>query len=70
MSKYNQNILKWACLLHDICKRGMPLFEGPDHIHAFVSGAALLRIFKHFGIFKLENEDQEYEFEKLMKLIA
>ena len=48
----------------------MPLFEGPDHIHAFVSGAALLRIFKHFGIFKLENEDQEYEFEKLMKLIA
>ena len=70
MSPYNQNICKWSALLHDICKRGMPLFQGADHIHAFASGAALLRIFRHFGIFKIEGENQEQEFDRLMDLIA
>ena len=57
MNKYHQNICKWAALLHDICKRGMPMFAGADHIHAFASGAALFKIFRHFGIFKIEGEE-------------
>jgi len=32
-----QNILKWAALLHDIRKLGMPIYEGKDHIHPFKS---------------------------------
>lgn len=35
MSKYDQNIMAWAALMHDICKLGPPVFEGKDHIHPF-----------------------------------
>ena len=30
-----KNALKWACLLHDISKRGAPTVLGRDHCHAF-----------------------------------
>ena len=33
LDEEEKNIIKWAALLHDICKRGNPLFEGKDHIH-------------------------------------
>lgn len=36
-SKFEQNIVKWAALLHDIRKLGMPVYEGKDHIHPFKS---------------------------------
>ena len=49
MDRHDQNILKWAALLHDIVKRGNPLFEGKDHIHPFLSGRATLIIFKKLG---------------------
>ena len=49
LSKNDQNIMKWAALLHDIVKRGVPLFEDKDHIHPFLSAEGTLRIFKEFG---------------------
>ena len=48
--------MKWATLLHDITKRGMPYFNGKDHIHPFLSGKATLLIFEKYGIIKIENE--------------
>ena len=37
--------LKWASLLHDIAKRGLPEFHGRDHTHPFAGGLAVLKIF-------------------------
>ena len=51
--------MKWAALLHDITKRGNPEFEGKDHIHPFLSAMATLKIFKEFGIIKLDSEQDE-----------
>ena len=42
LSAPEQNILKWAALLHDIVKRGDPLFQGKDHVHPFLSAKATL----------------------------
>ena len=54
LSKYEQNILKWAALLHDITKRGRPLFDGQDHIHPFNSGSATLQFFRKFKILNID----------------
>jgi len=69
MNAWEQNILKWAALLHDICKRGSPLFEGKDHVHPFLSGAAMIRIFHEWGVIQLDSEAEEKEFGVLMQLI-
>lgn len=53
---YEKNILKWGCLLHDICKRMRPEFEKHDHIHPFISSKVFLKIFRHFGIIQIEGE--------------
>jgi hypothetical protein len=45
-----QNIILWACLLHDIRKLGWPIFEGKDHVHPFKSAAAVLEVFNQLGI--------------------
>ena len=52
----DQNILKWAALLHDICKRGPPLFYGKDHVHPFTSAALTLKIFHHLNFFHLKDQ--------------
>jgi len=41
-----QNIVKWAALLHDVKKRSDPFIEGKDHIHPFNGGMAVLVAFK------------------------
>jgi hypothetical protein len=56
-------------LLHDISKRGNPDFKGKDHIHPFVSAAMTLRVFRKFGIIKIETKEQEADFEKVLELI-
>ena len=53
---------KWGALLHDICKRGLPKFDGKDHIHPFTSGAATLNILKYFKII-------DGDIEEILKLI-
>eukprot|EP00353_Schmidingerella_taraikaensis_P013824 CAMPEP_0185570892 /NCGR_PEP_ID=MMETSP0434-20130131/3029_1 /TAXON_ID=626734 ORGANISM="Favella taraikaensis, Strain Fe Narragansett Bay" /NCGR_SAMPLE_ID=MMETSP0434 /ASSEMBLY_ACC=CAM_ASM_000379 /LENGTH=86 /DNA_ID=CAMNT_0028186111 /DNA_START=489 /DNA_END=749 /DNA_ORIENTATION=+ len=50
LSPENQNVLKWACLLHDIAKRGSPTIQGRDYMHAFRSAAASLEVFEQLGI--------------------
>jgi hypothetical protein len=42
----DQDILLWATLLHDVRKRGPPLFEGKDHIHPFTSAEATLHFLR------------------------
>ena len=44
-SKQDQNILKWAGLLHDIEKLGPPVYNGKDHIHPFKGAVTVLKIF-------------------------
>jgi len=46
ISAEEQNIIKWACLLHDIAKLGVPTIEGRDHVHPIKSGIILLEIFE------------------------
>ena len=58
LNDYEKNIMKWSTLLHDISKRSIPLFQGKDHIHPFISGRETLKIFVHFGFMKLEGEEQ------------
>ena len=48
-SAEDQNILKWAALLHDVMKRQTESFEGRDHVHPFESGLCVLRIFRRLG---------------------
>ena len=67
---YEKNIMKWSALLHDICKRSLPLFHGKDHIHPFVSGMAVLEIFKHFRFIGLEGEEEKDAFTELIELIG
>lgn len=50
LSKREQNVIKWACLLHDIKKQGPPVFEGKDHMHPFKGGSAVLDIFSRLGL--------------------
>ena len=56
LSDWEQNIVKWAALLHDIKKQGPPIFNGKDHIHPFKGGIAVLVIFKRFGTIKIDSE--------------
>ena len=49
MSPEQKNTLKWAALLHDICKRGEPEFNGRDYTHPFMGGLATLQIFFRLG---------------------
>jgi len=50
LSASDKNILKWACLLHDIAKRGAPNICGRDYTHAFRSAATSLEIFRQLGV--------------------
>jgi len=43
-NKRNQNVLKWAALLHDIAKRTIPVFEGRDHVHPFISANVVIDV--------------------------
>ena len=45
----DQNILKWAALLHDMTKRQVETFEGRDHTHPFVSAMCVLKVFRRLG---------------------
>jgi len=45
LNKHDKNILLWATLLHDICKRGTPVVNGKDPVHPFKSAWATLYIF-------------------------
>lgn len=53
-----QNILKWAALLHDIAKLGPPIFEGRDHIHPFRGGKVVLEIFYHHRILIVDTPEK------------
>ena len=44
MNWVDKNIIKWACLLHDLDKLSTPTIEGKDHIHAFKSAGATLDV--------------------------
>ena len=64
---YEQNILKWAALLHDIAKRGPPEFEGKDHVHPFNSALATLVMFKDMELLTLRNQDEQQNFQIVIK---
>ena len=59
LNNTERNILKWAALFHDISKRGMPDFEGKDHIHPFESAITTLKMFVELGIFGLHNSEEQ-----------
>lgn len=50
LDQEEKNILKWACLLHDIAKLSSPTIEGKDHVHPFKSGIIVLDLFERMGL--------------------
>ena len=52
-----QNILKWAALLHDLGKVQQPTIRGRDHVHPIMSGINTIDIFEKLGF--IENLDEE-----------
>jgi len=58
LSSYERNVILWSVLLHDICKRGSPIWEGKDAIHPFKSAWLTLYYFNHpFKFVELTSED-------------
>ena len=57
LSAEEQNILKWASLLHDIAKLSTPAIRGKDHIHPMKSGVVLLEVFERLNF--IENVDEQ-----------
>lgn len=45
LDKYDRNIILWTCLLHDIAKRGYPVWVGRDYIHPFIGAGKVMHIF-------------------------
>ena len=64
-----RNIVKWAGLLHDISKRGWPLFKEKDHVHAFLSARSLLIIVQDMGLLVLETEEERRKMEEVLELL-
>lgn len=50
LSPSEQNILMWACLMHDLRKLQQPTIEGKDHVHPFKSGACVLEYFAKYDL--------------------
>jgi len=59
----DQNIILWACLLHDIRKLGSPVFEGKDHVHPFKSAAAVLEVFEQIGILEVSSKARKHHYQ-------
>jgi len=57
LCQYDRNVLLWAVLLHDICKRGPPAVPGKDPIHPFKSAWQSLYYFN--DIFKFTDLSKE-----------
>ena len=70
MSKEDQNILRWAALLHDICKLSTPKIEGKDHIHPFKSGKSTLLSFRKSGILDLSTDEKRLAFKTVTDAIS
>lgn len=66
LSPFEQNVLKWATLLHDIDKNADPFIFSKDHVHPFNSGIAALVIFEKMKIIKLETEEHKHLFAELI----
>jgi len=58
LSEEHKNQLLWASLMHDLGKRGKPIFEGKDHIHPFRSAAFVLKIFAENNIIEKHAHDE------------
>lgn len=52
----DKSIILWACLFHDIAKRGPPEIPGKDPFHPFTSAAKALRIFNRLGWIPVPSE--------------
>lgn len=63
-----RNVLKWACLLHEVSKRGSPTIKGRDFVYAFRSAATTLRVFERLGV--LEKGEQRSDWEHVHQLLA
>jgi len=50
LSNHEQNIVKWACLLHDVHKVQWPTIESKDHVHPFKSSHGVLSVFHRLGL--------------------
>ncbi len=69
LSSEDQNIIKWACLLHDVRKMGLPLINGKDHVHPFKSAITTLEVFYRMGLI-INSEHSLLTVQQLCRLLA
>ena len=69
MTKTKQDIVKWACLLHNIGKIGKPNIFGRDHIYPFNSALIALTIMLNLRLIELDGLEQERNFNEVLRLI-
>ena len=68
--KKEQDIVKWACLLHNIGKLGKPTIFGRDYIYPFNSAAIALKILRELNILNLHQDPQkDTDFSEVLRLI-
>lgn len=59
LSAEEQNMVKWACLLHDVRKLSVPIIEGKDHVHPFKSAISTLEVFEKLGFVEASSKNKE-----------
>lgn len=64
-SEFDQNIILWTTLLHDIAKRGKPIIMDRDYAHPFNSAGAILHIFSELKFFE-KNEKLLDKWDKII----
>lgn len=63
MEEESKNIIKWACLLHNIGKVSRPSIEGKDHVSSFNSSLFVLNTMAKLELIDLTKENEERLFE-------
>ena len=56
MTKEKQNMIKWACLLHNISKKSKPTIYGKDHVYPFKSATTVLEIMAQLRLLDIGND--------------
>lgn len=67
MNDEDKNIIIWSVILHDIKKRGAPIFHGRDFYHPFGSAIVTLNFYIKKNFFSEKDKKDVYELIKILE---
>ena len=67
MNDEDKNIIIWSVILHDIKKRGVPIFHGRDFFHPFGSAIVTLKFFLKKDFFLETEKNDVFKLIKILK---